>query len=138
MNSATWLPATGLLQKASKASFMALWNRLALLKHWSTYCAAETEFLMSFESALPVLDIVISVPPAMPVLAEGSSREFLPPLQLACRTTLSNTRQHGSQSSVLDETCCTEAMPQWWLMQRRSRTAYLGTGRWGTLETGFV
>lgn len=38
MSCAIWQLATGLLQKDSKASFSALWNRLALLKHRSTYC----------------------------------------------------------------------------------------------------
>ncbi len=38
MSWAIWQLATGLLQKDSKASFSALWNRLALLKHRSTYC----------------------------------------------------------------------------------------------------
>ena len=42
MSSAEARPPTCLLQKASKASFRALWNSELLLKHSVTYCRQHT------------------------------------------------------------------------------------------------
>lgn len=43
MSSAMGEPATGLLQKDSKASFSALWKSELLWKHSTTYCTPQAQ-----------------------------------------------------------------------------------------------
>ena len=57
MSSAEARPPTCLLQKASKASFRALWNSELLLKHSVTYCKQHTA---NVRQGLPLPQVVLT------------------------------------------------------------------------------